>query len=160
MEWWAADSVVIRRTLRFIGTAQTNFASHNTRVEARMTGNRPARDRDKMGDETMINGPSTIERPDGRTIAMSEGNIRTVCYGDSECWRKFVIVPRQYMIDRIRARRAAGAQYHDCDWWTLIPIMFRSAGYGGPGQYFSGEPYRYHQTRHVVTFYQTGGTDV
>ena len=108
---------------------------------------------------------SQTERPStrGRVLQRFSRGIRRVCLGDAESWTTYLIIPRAAMIAGIRARRAAGAQYHDCDWWTLLTGLdrwIRPAGGGSPGRSFAREPVRMRSSRQYVVIVQSGGLDV
>jgi len=93
----------------------------------------------------------------------SQGIRRVTFDRGGESWTAYMIIPRRALIAGIRKMRQHGAQYHDCDWWTLVPDLdrwFRSAGYGGPGQAFANEPYRYGQSRRFIVMAQSGGLDI
>ncbi len=99
-----------------------------------------------------------------RTVQTYEHGVRavTVSYG-GESWHRYVIVPRQLMIDRIRRLRANGRSYHDCDWWTLIPSYESLLGYehySGPGRSFADAPHPMGYGRRWQVFAQRGGMDV
>ena len=80
-----------------------------------------------------------------------------------ESWHTYLIIPRAALIEGIRRRRSQGAQYHDCDWWTLIPDIdrwVRPAGCGGPGRPFAREPRRMRSSRRYMVISQSGGLDI
>lgn len=98
----------------------------------------------------------------GRIQLFSHG-CRRVVRGDRESWSAYLIIPRAVLVAGIRARRAAGAQYHDCDWWTLAPGLadyIQHAGCSGPGLAFASEPCRLRSARHSVVIAQHGGLDI
>jgi hypothetical protein len=109
---------------------------------------------------------STEARGDRRVIQRFSRGIRRVVLGDSECWTTYLIIPRAVMVAGVRARRATGAQYHDCDWWTLVPGMdglggwLSIASHGRPGGAFANEPVRIRSSRRYVVIAQSGGLDV
>jgi hypothetical protein len=109
-----------------------------------------------------------------KTIHDSEGTrrcVQTFTYGirrvtkdyHGESWHSWLIIPREALVAGIRRRRAAGAQYHDCEWWTLIPGLERwiaPAGYGGPGRAFAREPHPMRYSRRFMVISQSGGLDI
>jgi hypothetical protein len=106
-------------------------------------------------------GPAEQSR--GRTIQLFTRGIRRVIHGDAECWTTYLIIPRAVMVAGVRSRRAAGAQYHDCDWWTLVDGLerwIRPAGESGPGRPFAGSPVRIRSSRRFVVIAQSGGLDI
>ena len=99
-----------------------------------------------------------------RHIQLFANGVRRVTldfYGES--WHSYTIIPRSLMIAGIRHRRSQGAQYHDCDWWTLVDGLDRwiaPEGYGGPGRPFAREPHRIYGSRRYVVICQSGGLDI
>ncbi len=93
----------------------------------------------------------------------SDGIRRVTTQWRGETWQSHLIIPREALIEGIRSRRAQGAQYHDCDWWTLIPSIdrwIRPAGYGGPGRAFAHAPSLTKSSRRFIVVSQSGGLDV
>ena len=105
----------------------------------------------------------TSNRGVKRCVQTFNGGIRRVTtdfYGES--WHSYLIIPRDALIDGIRKRRR-GAQYHDCEWWTLIPGIerwFSPAGCGGPGQSFANDPHQVGASRRYMVITQSGGLDI
>lgn len=102
-------------------------------------------------------------RGDRRCIQTFKGGIRRVTIDfHGESWTSYLIIPRAALIAGIR-RRHLGTQYHDCDWWTLIPGIdswVAPAGRGGPGRPFAGEPHRINSSRRYMVIAQSGGLDI
>jgi len=97
-----------------------------------------------------------------RHIVKFAQGIRLVVHDRGDCWTSYIIIPRAVLIEGIRRRRARGAQYHDCDWWTLVPGLdrwVRPEGSGGPGRAFASEPWIERNHRYVIV-HQSGGLDV
>ena len=99
-----------------------------------------------------------------RCVQTFNHGIRRVVHDNyyADSWTSYLIIPRAALIEGIR-RRFRGAQYHDCDWWTLIPGIdrwVRPAGYGGPGQPFASEPTRIDSSRRFMVIAQSGGLDI
>ena len=106
----------------------------------------------------------TESRDNGTTLQLFDQGIRRVVRGDSEAWHTVLIIPREALIDGIRRRRAAGAQFHDCDWWTLIKNIGRwvaNEGGSGPGRPFARRPFvSKSRNRRFFVIQQTGGLDI
>ena len=93
----------------------------------------------------------------------SHGIRRVTTRFRGESWHSYLIIPRSALIEGIRRRRRMGAQYHDCDLWTLIPDIgrwIRTASYGGPGRSFASEPNRHGTSRRFKVIAQSGGLDI
>ena len=97
-----------------------------------------------------------------RTIQTFDDGLRRVILQHRESWSSYMIIPRSLLVAGIRRRRARGAQFHDCDWWTLIDCSqwTSPAGNGGPGRAFASEPQCYRRGRRFVVIAQRGGLDV
>ena len=105
----------------------------------------------------------TISSRDGHSVEMMADGTRVVTKGNVESWTRYVIVPRRAAIRRIRRLRAKhDQQYHDCDWWHLIPTdrLFSPEHYGGPGRGFARLPVRIKSSRKYLVFAQGGGLDI
>jgi hypothetical protein len=99
-----------------------------------------------------------------RCVQTFDHGVRRVTFDHcGESWFSFLIIPRASLVEGIRRRRSQGAQFHDCDWWTLIPGLdrwVRPAGYGGPGQPFADTPARLRSNPRYVVISQRGGLDI
>lgn len=99
-----------------------------------------------------------------RCVQTFTRGIRCVTFDHGgESWTSYLIVPRQTLNAGIRHRRAGGAQWHDCDWWSLVPGLDQwgcPAGNGGPGRPFANAPHRCRSSRRFVIMGQSGGLDI
>lgn len=99
-----------------------------------------------------------------RCVQTLTGGIRRVVVDyRGESWHSYLIIPRDVIIAGIRRRRAQGRQYHDCDWWQVLPGLERwiaSVGHGGPGRAFAHEPSILRRCRRFLVIAQCGGLDI
>ena len=95
-----------------------------------------------------------------RSVNVLPGNIRIVGHGDREYWTNHIIIPRSWINARIRLLRQQGKQYHDLDWWELMPPdLVPYSYYGGPGRGFAHGA-SVHTTRRFRMITQSGGLDI
>ena len=98
----------------------------------------------------------------GSSSLDTEEVIRVVIINHAgEWWQKYIILPRTLINKRIRYLRYLRKQYHDLDWWqlmpeTLVPFAFSN----GPGRGFAREPYVWKDNRHHRVVYHSGGLDI
>jgi hypothetical protein len=112
--------------------------------------------------QDMVTGESKSDDGYRCVRTYCDGSRKVIQYhGDGEAWTIYYIVPRQNLIQAIHERRANGKQYHDCEWWWLLPD--NAVGYehySGPGRSFAHAPHMWKRNRRWVVFYQRGGLDV
>ena len=96
----------------------------------------------------------------GRCVRTYPFGIRVVIKDDGEAWSKHIIIPRDYLVETIQRLRKYGAQYHDMDWWAIMPELLVPHSYhDGPGRGFAhGASVRDNRRYRVIS--QQGGLDV
>lgn len=101
-----------------------------------------------------------------RTVKV-ENDIRYVIneYGEGgESWRKWVIIPRQLMLETYRELKKKGYKSYQLSpkhlLLYLIPDYFQYVHCGGPGRPFANDICQLRCSRRFFVFQQHGGWDI
>ena len=97
------------------------------------------------------------------SIRVYDNGIRVIVrrFGGGEGWTKYVVVPRQLLLDRVRSLLATGRRKNAIHWWEYFPSELLSVEcYQGPGGHFVNEPFCLSSNRKHVVWCQSGGLDV
>jgi len=96
-----------------------------------------------------------------RIVSVHDDGIREVAIGDSESWTRYLIVPRNVMLNHLRYLRKRGRRLDSIEWHELLPYRYLDySHYGGPGGSFCRGSVLLKRTRRFYTIVSSGGLDI